>query len=365
KGGVRLGEEIKWTRPADKVGSWTPIFGYIIEEASGETRETMSPIPATSPPKPEPREPTVLEKPAPAKPDLPKASLPDETSGMPQVHNRPLAAPRVRRVAKERGIDLVSVEGSGPNGTITLSDLEKFSSRENPRQAEHRDDTENVSTAPAETDAFVIEPVGKFDLRNAIASNMELSARCIPHASTDVCIDFRRILEAHRLLEWMASQGEINLDLARKYLRPEIIVIEGMLRALGSKHRKLNSVWGCEHFDFRGLKVWKSINLGIAYQTPRGLLVPVLKGMEGSPYRVIGDRLFDLYERMERSAVPPAEFKNGTVTFNNVGAIGGDGGKSIIVHGQSAICSLHRVERDIASPFYGFTTLGTSFDHRP
>ena len=231
-----------------------------------------------------------------------------------------------------------------------------------------------------EEEAFVIEPLGM--VREAIAKNMAISHKCIPVVSSGVRVDFRDMLQLRESAPIWFFGPKIGREAATKYLRPEVLVIEGVMRALEGKFRALNSCYGCGcddlgpkgietgHFKFEGVKTFRDVNLGVSYhlgvrddpETP--LLVPVLHRMNGASYREIADRYSALREKMEKKDARAADFRNCTFTFNNAGVLGTDDGKSIVSHGQSAICSLSRIETDPVSPLYGFAMLSLAFDHR-
>ncbi len=323
------GEEI--LRPQEKrTGSWDAVFGWI---------ETHAPPPS------EARE---------------IKSAPREEPRALRTGTGIKASPLARKKASALGVDLGSVHGTGPDGRVTVGDVEhavepvSVSSDADmaPAAVEHADDT--------------VEELGI--VQQFIAQNMMVSWQCIPHAGAAVRINFRSILAAREAVRRTLAKM-VGIEDARKYLNLDVVVIEGILCALRGESRTLNSCYGCEHFtDTIGknkIKIFGSIHLGIAYNHHTGLLVPVLKSMENVAYRVIAERLDDLYTRMRENKVKPQEFRGGTFTFNNVGVLGGDTGQSIIIHGQSAISILNRIERDAASPWYGYGEFALRFDHRP
>ncbi len=270
------------------------------------------------------------------------------------------AYPHVRTIAHERGVDLARVKGSGPEGIILLKDLD--GAAKEPSNIESRDQIMRRLGAD-----YVIAPLGA--VRKQIAKNMELSWRCIPHAATSVRVNFLKLIAARAKAQNSRKYPEI-----KKYLRYEVVVIDAMLNALVQDFRKLNACYGCEHLDFEGIKYFSRISLGVAFDRASGLLVPVLHHIENDNYGIVAERLDDLSRTMRENKITPDMFKDATITFNNVGAfrknkdstelIGSDDGKSIIPHGQSVICSLHHVETDETSPWYGLASLSASFDHR-
>lgn len=266
------------------------------------------------------------------------------------------ASPMVRRVARERGIGLLNLRGTGPHGMVTLEDLNRIESRPESNKAKSIE-------RPLRDDR--IETFGI--IRQAIAKHMQESWNCIPHAGSWIWLNFANFFNVKSHLKHVLSHkfGVLNPEI---YLRPDVFLIEGILRELENEGALLNSCYGCAHEPMNqwkeNLKVYGAINLGIAYDDPKGLLVPVLHGLEGSRYRTIAERLEELYGNLREGKLKRSDFVGGTFTFNNVGVLGGDGGESIITHGQSSIVSLHRIETDPSLPLYGRTVLSLRFDHR-
>lgn len=343
------GEDI--IRPVKKpTGSWDAIFGWIETENIALTQ----PVSVSEKVKEE------IKKIDPLPIELPTAVVEDRKEAVKEFIK---AVPFARKRARELGIDLSSIQGSGPRGIITVRDVEASVSGKTFAE----DIQSQKESAPKQfkehEEPFTIVNLGF--IARAIAENME-SSKCIPHAGVSVRVNFWNIIKARKAVE-SALSTKVGIN-ALRYMRFEIIVIQGILRVLsqkfGSSYHDLNSCFGCQHFGFEGLKIFEHINLGVACDHPAGLLVPVLPKMEGASYKTTAERLDDLYKRLQKNKLKSSEFKGGTFTFNNVGAIGADDGESIIVHGQSCICSFHRIDMDEDSPFYGYTNLGLRFDHR-
>lgn len=266
------------------------------------------------------------------------------------------ASPMVRRVARERGIDLLTLNGTGPHGMVTLEDLNRI---------ESRPESNKTKSAERTSRGDRVETFGI--IRQAIAKHMQESWNCIPHAGSWIWLNFANFFNIKSHLKHVLAHkfGVKNPEI---YLRPDVFLIEGILRELEDKSAPLNSCYGCEHEPMNrwkgNLNVYGRINLGIAYDDPKGLLVPVLHGLEESRYCTIAERLEGLYGNLREGKLKRSDFVGGTFTFNNVGVLGGDGGESIITHGQSSIVSLHRIETDSSSPLYGRTVFSLRFDHR-
>ena len=278
--------------------------------------------------------------------------------GLPSEDKFLKAAPYVRKIAKERGIDLNKIQGSGHNGIITLSDLDAGRPTE---------DCKSIAKQEAQDDC-IIEPLSS--RHKAIARNMTQSGQCIIQASTGVRINFHRLLSAKSLLHEMPQNCFRNEAL--RYLRPDLFVMYGIILELKNRFHKLNSCYGCKCFGFEGLKVFRHINLGVAYDGEDGITVPVLHYAEECADIIeLGDRYAELSQKVSEERLTQDDLRGGTLTFNNVGAFkdddgvpfGADDGNSVVIHGQSVIITLHRIGKR-ASDDYGYAMLKASFDHR-
>lgn len=341
-------------RPSDHgVGSWNAVFGSL--EAEGTSQSVIA--------KEIHKEQVVVAPREKAQPhsDMAVDSFvpPDDSLPIPRVVK---AGPQARRMAREFGVDLTKIEGRGPRGIITVEQVLAASNKKI-SAASISGEKPDVRVSSEEVAGYRDSPLSM--VRRVIAENMELSGKCIMRqaAGCSVRVDFRNILNIRTKLK-RALAERFGEDDAEKYLRPEVFVVDGILRELREDSRTLNSCFGCTHIGFEGIRVFDAVNLGIACQHPAGLVVPVLKGFNGASYREIADRLDGLYKKVQSGGLKSSDMNEGTFTFNNAGALGADDGESIIIHGQSAICTFYKIERESGSPFYGFANLALRFDHR-
>lgn len=328
-------------RPDEANGDWDAVCGWI--ETATENHVVM------------PDEKNILALVTPASPE--RKDLATQSVGIAAVAMKVLcpkftrAYPLVRQEAKKRNLDINMITGSGPEGIVLLKDLIDVA----------------VSSTANQKNDYVIRPLGV--VRKTIAKNMELSWRCIPHAATSVRVNFRTLIEARTRAKNIGHYAEI-----KNHARFDVVTIDAIIDALCDSFAELNSCYGCEHLGFEGIKHFSHINLGVAYNHSSGLLVPVLHNIETANFGTIAERMDELARTMHAGSLKPDMFKDATFTFNNVGAfkksedssefIGSDDGISIIPHGQSVICSLHRIVTEEKSPWYGYASLGVSFDHR-
>ncbi|WP_174186062.1 dihydrolipoamide acetyltransferase family protein [Nocardia barduliensis] len=270
---------------------------------------------------------------------------------------RPAATPAARRLARELGIDLWFVAGSGPGGAVTVDDVRGAVPVSPPRPAV-------PAAAPAVTDPGVVRPAAREErtpisgIRKRTAAAMLHSARTIPQAATFVTVDATASME---LLDHLRG----TKPFAGLTLTPLPLVAKAALAALA---------------DFPGMNVcWDEaaqeivtkhyVNLGIAVATDRGLLVPNIKEAQTLSLRDLTREIGWLAETARAGSATPADLRGGTFTLTNVGVFGVDAGVPLVNPGEAAILCLGAIGKrpwvvrdEIAVRWV--TTLGVSFDHR-
>lgn len=251
--------------------------------------------------------------------------------------NRPLAKPPVRKLAKELGVDLADVRGSGPDGVITREDVETFARGEHER-ADHGERT----------------PLN--EVRRRIARRMVNVSREVPQAFASRDCDATELLQLARELDRGNPQVKVS---------PLAIVLRACVAGL-SRFGELNSRFDAETEE---LVHPRSINLGFAAHTGRGLLVPVIHGADQlSTLRLAGE-LGRLAAAARDDTITPGELTGGTFTVSNYGSLGVDDGRPLVNHPEAAILGLGRiaqrpwvVDGEVAVRHAVTLTLG--FDHR-
>jgi pyruvate dehydrogenase E2 component (dihydrolipoamide acetyltransferase) len=278
--------------------------------------------------------------------DMPKtavANMPSAAAG--SSTGRVRAMPSIRRIAKEHGIDLTTVEGSGRHGRITRKDvLAILDAKQQPAQPAA---AETVPAAAAST----FEPFSM--IRKTISERMSQAWREIPHVFTRMEIDATRLLIVKKAL---VEELDTKVPL-------EAILVKACLPALKEfPYFNATVVEG-------GVELHSHYNIGLAADTDTGLVVPVLKDADKLSLRETVNTLLDLLPRAVERKATPEELSGATFTVNNIGALGHLMGTSIIPLGTTAILSVGRaVERPVirdgnieAAPVLEVTL---SFDHR-
>ncbi|WP_433549777.1 dihydrolipoamide acetyltransferase family protein [Micromonospora zamorensis] len=260
-------------------------------------------------------------------------------------------SPIVRRLAREQGLDLATVRGTGPGGVIRRADVEAALAVPAARLAAVPDP--HVALAPA-GDGDVIVPLT--GVRKVIADKLSRSRREIPEVTIWVDVDATGLLETRAAINAATPDAPVSILalLAR-------ICISGLRR-----FPQLNS-----RVDTEAQRIVQSagVHLGIAAQTDRGLLVPVLRDAQRFTTAELAAELAATTAAARAGSLPPARLTGGTFTLNNYGVFGVDGSTPIINHPEAALLGVGRI---VDKPWVvdgqlavrKVTQLSLTFDHR-
>ncbi len=222
------------------------------------------------------------------------------------------AKPPVRKLAKDLGIDLRTVPATGPDGIVTRADLETYAGQSVASGGERREPVKGV--------------------RKLMADAMVRSAFSAPHVTEWVEVDVTRSVKlVERLRETPGfTQARVS---------PLLLVARAVLLALKSAP-DLNASW-VETPGSAAEVVYKEyVNLGNAAATPRGLVVPNVKGAERLSLPELALALTELVATAKAGRTTPADMAGGTFTITNIGVFGIDGGTPIINPGEGAILAV-------------------------
>jgi 2-oxoisovalerate dehydrogenase E2 component (dihydrolipoyl transacylase) len=252
------------------------------------------------------------------------------------------AAPAVRKLARERGIDLRQVRGSGPSGRILREDLER--------------DAAPVRARPS-VDDDTIERIPLIGVRRKIAEAMQRSAQRIPHITYDEEIDVTEVEALRRHL------NEQDPKRPRLTLLP--LLIQALVRAM-PKFPQVNSTFDDERGE---IQRYRALHVGIATQTPQGLMVPVLRNAQRLDLWQRASEIRRLAEATRAGKARREELSGSTITITSLGALGGIVTTPIINAPEVAIIGVNRiVERPVvragAVTVRSTMNLSSSFDHR-
>jgi pyruvate dehydrogenase E2 component (dihydrolipoamide acetyltransferase) len=207
------------------------------------------------------------------------------------------AAPFVRQLAKEMGVDLAQVLGSGPGGRITRADVEAAASA--PAV------TSSTSTAAPSTDGE--RRISVVGIRKAIARQMVRSVSTIPQFTEFAIFDATNLMAARELRK---ASG--------RSMTPLPYFIAAVVKAVRA-YPLMNSSWDESRDE---IIVKQPVNVGIAVNTTQGLLVPVLRGADQLELTAIAEKSAQLIEGARAGTLPPGQMSGGTITVTNVGASG-------------------------------------------
>ncbi len=274
--------------------------------------------------------------------------------------HRPLAAPATRRLARELGIDLANVRGSGPHGRIMREDLQPAPTASPPSGVDPAPRGADAPTAAAPRPGQVVPLRG---VRRAIARTLTRAWQEIPHVIDYREVDATNLIKLRGVLKQRAlERGDEALARA---LSPTPLIVRAAAKALAD-HPFVNSSIDLERGE---ITLHEQINIGIATATGDGLTVPVLHGADGKSIPEIAVEVADLVADARGRRLRPEQLAGGTFTVNNYGGLGVWLGTPIIRPPEVANLGVGAV-RDQVVPVDGvpavrpILVLAVSGDHR-
>ncbi len=262
---------------------------------------------------------------------------------------KPLASPAIRLRAKEAGIDLRQVSGTGPAGRISHEDLEAFLAR-GPQMAK--------TSGLARNDS--VEDIKVIGLRRKIAEKMSLAKSRIPHITYVEEIDVTALEEL---------RAALNKEKRKGVERPKLTLLPFLMRAMVkaiADQPNINALFD----DEAGIvHQYGGVHIGIAAQTPSGLVVPVVKHAEARDLWDCAIELNRLAEAAKSGTASRDELSGSTITITSLGAMGGVATTPVINHPEVAIVGVNKM---MVRPVWDGTqfiprkmmNLSSSFDHR-
>jgi pyruvate dehydrogenase E2 component (dihydrolipoamide acetyltransferase) len=323
---------------ADEAGAHSVLVGYGVK-ASATTRRARRTPPAVAAAagRPETAEvPTASEVPAeppevPAEPEVPAAAA------------RALAKPPVRKLAKDLGISLAELTGSGPDGSITRDDVQRAAEAGTPARSGYSGNGSRTVTEGAVVGGEERIPVR--GVRKHMAAAMVSSAFTAPHVTEFLQVDVTETMAAAARLRELPEFAEVRVS-------PLLFVARALVVAV-ARHPVIR------HY----------VNLGIAVAADRGLIVPNIKHADAQSLPELARSLQALTETARAGKATPADLAGGTITITNVGVFGVDAGTPILTPGETAILAFGQVKDtpwvvDGELAVRKACTLSLSFDHR-
>lgn len=267
------------------------------------------------------------------------------------------ALPIVRKMARDAGIDIEAVTGTGPDGRITRDDIEAAIGSAAPAASHDGAPVTQLPrsepVAPAPSSQAIAGRVTMSRLRRTIAANMSKSWAEIPHVTTFDDVDATRLLAVRSAL---SERNDMKIPI-------EALVVKAVIPTLRAFPDFNSTLEGDD------LIIHPTHNVGIAVDTPDGLLVAVIPAADDMTVLQLAAEVTRLGEGARDRSLTPGELTGQTFTVSNIGAVGGGHGTPIVPHGTTAILSVGRaVERPIAANgevvVAPVMPLSLSYDHR-
>ncbi len=255
------------------------------------------------------------------------------------------ASPLARRLAKEHGVDLTSIAGSGPDGRIVRDDVLQIAST-----------IPEVPTVETPAIQQTTEVIAMDGIRGIIAERMTLSLQTNASVTLHTEVDATALVELRGMLNEKLQAREVNIT----YTDLLVKVVANALR----EHPRLNATLTDE-----GIHLLPEINIGVAVALEDGLVVPVIQNADKERLSEVSGQVKDFAERARGNQLTPGELQGGTFTITNLGNFGIDAFTPIINPPESAILGVGRIlkkpvvhEDEIV--IRSMLTLSLTFDHR-
>lgn len=292
----------------------TPIAILVAE---GESVPDNLDIPSAKPPQPAPQ--SVEDSPVPSA--KPQAAEPTKPENKPQ--NKAFASPLAKRIAKQKGLDLSQITGSGPNGRIVRKDVENANGK-----------PQKVASAPSS--AAVASPSGGSQIvphstmRKVIARRLTEAKSTIPHFYVSVDIELDAL---------MALRSQLNATSPEDGPESFKLSVNDMLvKAAAVALKRIPTVNAS--FTEEAMILHDDVDISIAVSIPDGLITPIVRQADKKSLRQISQETKDLVKRARAGKLKPEEFQGGTFSISNMGMYGVKDFSAIINPPQAAILAI-------------------------
>ncbi|WP_159850435.1 dihydrolipoamide acetyltransferase family protein [Nocardia sp. CY41] len=323
-------------REEERAGSGNVLIGYGTGHATPRRRRRVNQRSSSAP--------VLLDTKDPAG-SAQSRQRPDSPSALREIAASPpkVISPLVRAIGLRKGLDLSAINGSGPGGVIIRADVERA-----------QPSTVRMSSDTYEAQAERLPLKG---LRKAVADKLSVSRREIPDATTWVDVDASELLEARHVVN-AALPNDLQVSLLALLSRLALVAL--------ASYPELNASIDTERSE---IIRHPHVNLGVAVQASRGLLVPVVEAANLLNTVELAQQLRATVAAAREGKLPPSRLRGGTFTLNNYGVFGVDGSTPIINHPEAAILGVGRI---IDRPWVvdgrvatrKLTQISLTFDHR-
>ncbi len=282
----------------------------------------------------------------------PEIKIPEKP---PEIPSRVLATPATRRLARELGVDIAKVAGSGPGGRVTDEDVKKF--KEAPLPAEVKPPEVTPPEAAPETKALE-ERIPVKGIRKTIGERMVKSLFSAPHVVSMDEVDVTELVTLREKEKKAAEEKGLKLTYLAFIIKATTVALK--------QHPYLNASLDSQKNEIVQKHYY---NIGVAVDTPEGLMVPVIKNADQKSIMELAKETETLAEEARTRKIKLSDLKGNTFTITNIGSIGGLFSTPIINPPDVAILGVHRI-RDMPVAINGevkirkILPLVLSFDHR-
>nr|WP_269819582.1 dihydrolipoamide acetyltransferase family protein [Fictibacillus halophilus] len=284
------------------------------------------------------------------------------SGGIATLNKRVLAAPYTRKIARENGVDIEQIIGTGPGGRVTDQDVYQFIENGSAPFSEEKIESaapEKVSAAPSFTTKNAEEIPFK-GRRKQIAKKMVQSLATIPHVTHFEEIDVTAVMDLKKQLKAMDPDNKrgMNVSVAAFFVK----AIQIALKDFPIFNAKLDE-------EKEVIRLEKNVNIGIATDSDEGLIVPVISHVEQRNVRDIAHDMKDKITRAKTNKLKGSDMTGGTFTISNVGPLGSIAATPIINHPEVALMAFHKTKKTpvvIGDEIVirSMMNVSMSFDHR-
>jgi pyruvate dehydrogenase E2 component (dihydrolipoamide acetyltransferase) len=291
-------------------------------------------------------------------PERAVATHPPVPAAEPAPARRPAATPRTRALARKLGVDLSAVRGTGAGGRITDEDVQR-SARGEAAAPPAAPAAPVPSLRRAATVEGEVERLPISHLRKVIANAMRASKQTAAHVTHVDEADVTELVEHYRRVKpVIEAQAGVKFSLLPFFIKALVTALK--------RHPIFNA---SVDEDAQEVLLKRYYNIGIAVDTPEGLIVPVVKSADAKDMVTLAAEVADLAERARSRRLALDELKGGTCTITNIGPLGGVFATPIINQPELAIVGLHKISDrpavvDGAIAIRKMMYLSVSFDHR-
>ncbi|MFP7494224.1 dihydrolipoamide acetyltransferase family protein [Terribacillus saccharophilus] len=270
-----------------------------------------------------------------------------------------IAMPSVRKYAREQGVDIKQVSGSGKGGRVLAEDIDSFKNGGSAKAAPQAEASEKKASAPVVSGDEYPESREKMSgIRRAIAKAMVTSKTTAPHVTLMDEVDVTELVAHRKKFKAVAAEKEIKLTYL-PYVAKALVSVLKNFPILNSSIDDATDEIVTKHY----------YNIGIAADTEKGLLVPVVKNADRKSIFTISQEINELAVKARDGKLAPDEMKGASSTISNIGSAGGQWFTPVINYPEAAILGVGRIAEKaivkdgeiVAAPVLA---LSLSFDHR-